>query len=243
MDASKNLTPTPHIGAKAGDFAATVLMPGDPLRAQYIAENFLENPVLVTSVRNVLGYTGTYKGKKVSVMASGMGIPSIGIYATELFRFYGVKRIIRVGTCGSFQPDLKVFETVLVGSASTNSAWANQYHLDGGTYSAAPDFETLLDAYRSAEKLGIAAKVVDCLSEDNFYSDDPDNFKKWADMGISCAEMETYALYCIAKRLRKQALTILSVSDSLVTHEATTSDQRVSAFTDMMKVALGCIVE
>ena len=238
----KDATPTPHIGAKKGDFAPTVLMPGDPLRAKFIAETFLENPVLVTSVRNVLGYTGTYQGKRVSVMASGMGIPSIGIYATELFKFYGVERIIRVGTCGSFRTDVKVFDTVLAGSASTNSNWAAQYDLRG-TYSAAPDFQTLLEAYQTAQRLNIPCKVVDILSEDNFYSDDPDQFKRWADMGIAAAEMESYALYCIAKRYGKQALTILSVSDSLVTHEATTSEQRVHAFTDMMKVALGCIRE
>lgn len=238
----RNHTPTPHNEAKLGDFAATVLMPGDPLRAKFIADNFLENPELVTSVRNVLGYTGTYQGKRVSVMASGMGIPSLGIYATELYRFYDVKRIIRVGTCGSYLPEVKVFDTLLVGSASTNSSWADQYHL-GGTYSAAPDFNTLLDAYNSAQKLNVPVKVVDILSEDNFYSDDPDAMSRWVKMGIAGAEMESYGLYCIAKRERKQALTILSVSDSLVTHEETTSEQRVSAFTDMMKVALGCIVE
>lgn len=238
----KNQTPTPHNGAKKGDFAKTVLMPGDPLRAKFIAENFLENPVLVTNVRNVLGYTGTYHGKKVSVMASGMGMPSLGIYATELYAFYDVERIIRVGTCGAFKADLNIGDTLIAGSASTNSAWAEQYHL-GGTYSAAPDYNALFQAYETAKELGINARVVDILSEDNFYGDDPEFFKRWAKMGIACAEMETYALYCIAKSYSKSALTILSVSDSLVTHQATTAEQRVNSFTDMMKVALGCIIE
>lgn len=236
------MTPTPHNGAKKGDFAKTVLMPGDPLRAKFIAENFLENPTLVTSVRNVYGYTGTYHGKKVSVMASGMGMPSLGIYATELFSFYDVERIIRVGTCGAYQKDLHIGDTLIVGSASTNSAWAEQYHL-GGTFSATPDWNALFQARDAAKALGINAKVVDVLSEDNFYCDDPLFFRRWADMGIAAAEMESYALYCIGRKLHKSALTLLSVSDSLVTAEATTAEQRVNSFTDMMKVALGCIVE
>lgn len=237
------LTPTPHNAAKAGEIAATVLMPGDPLRAKYIAETFLKDAKLVNTVRNMFCYTGTYNGKAVSVMGSGMGMPSIGIYASELYKFYGVKRIIRIGTCGSFAPDLDVFDTILAVSASTTSSWANQYELPG-TYSAAADFNTLLEAYDAAKELKIPCKVKDILSEDNFYNEvNPDLWKKWARMGIAAVEMESYALYCIAKILGKEALTILSVSDSFLSHKVTTAEERVTGFTNMMKIALSCIKE
>ena len=163
-------TPTPHNSGRKGDFAKVCLMPGDPLRAKFIAENFLENPVQVNGVRGMLGYTGIYRGVKISVMGSGMGMPSIGIYATELFKFYGVEKIIRVGSCGGYDPELKVFDTLIVQSASTNSNWAKQYELPGD-YSATPDFQTMIDAYETAKKLGIPTKAADVLSEDNFYND------------------------------------------------------------------------
>ncbi len=242
-DKEKSLTPTPHNEARFGQIAKTVLMPGDPLRAKYIADKFLTGSVLVNKVRNMFAFTGTYQGKKVTIMGSGMGIPSIGIYASELFKFYGVKRIIRIGTCGAYDPSLKLFDTILVGSASTNSNWASQYGLNG-TFSAAPDWDTLLEAYGNAKRLGIAAKIKDVVSVDNFYDDvTVDGWKKWATMGIGAVEMETYGLYCIAKHLDKEALTILSVSDSFVTKTETTSEQRVTGFENMMRIALSCIKE
>lgn len=240
---SKVNTPTPHNQAKNGDFAKTVLLPGDPLRAKFIAETFLKDVKQVNGVRNMFAFTGTYNGKKVSVMGSGMGMPSLGIYVTELFKFYGVERVIRVGTCGAFSEDLDVFDTILVDSASTNSSWANQYELPG-TYSASADFSTLLQAYNASKELNIKAHVKEILSEDNFYDDlHPEAWKKWARMGIVGCEMETYALYCIAKFYKKEALTILSVSDSFLSKKITTSDQRVQGFTNMMKIALECIKE
>lgn len=236
-------TPTPHNGAKEGEIAKTVLLPGDPLRAKFIADTFLKDVKQFNSVRNMLGFTGTYNGKRVSVMGSGMGMPSLGIYVTELFKFYGVERVIRVGTCGGFSKDLDVFDTILVDAASTNSNWAKQYDLPG-TYSASADFNTLLEAYNASKKLKIKAHVKDILSEDNFYDDlHPDAWKSWARMGIAGCEMETYALYCIAKFYGKEALTILSVSDSFLSKKITTSEERVQGFTNMMKIALECIKE
>lgn len=237
MTKKSDNTPTPHIGAKKGDFAEVVLMPGDPLRAKFIAENFFENPHQVTAVRGMLGFTGTYKGVPVSVMGSGMGMPSMGIYATELFRFYGVEKIIRVGSCGAYNPSYQLFDTLIVQSASTNSGWARQYDLPG-TYSATPDFQTMMDAYESAKKLKIPVKPADILSEDNFYNEDPSVWKRWAAMGISACEMESFALFCIAKRLKKKALAILTVSDSLVNHISTTAEERQNSFTNMMRIAL-----
>lgn len=231
-------TPTPHNSGRKGDFAKVCLMPGDPLRAKFIAENFLENPVQVNGVRGMLGYTGTYKGIKISVMGSGMGMPSIGIYATELFKFYGVEKIIRVGSCGGYDPELKVFNTLIVQSASTNSSWAKQYELPGD-YSATPDFQTMIDAYETAKKLGIPTKAADVLSEDNFYNDvNPEGWKKWTSMGISACEMESFALFCIAKHLHKKALTILTVSDSVINHVYTTAEERQTSFKNMMQLAL-----
>lgn len=238
MEKEIDYTPTPHNAARKGDFAKVVLMPGDPLRAKFIAENFLDNPKQVTSVRGMLGFTGTYKGVKVSVMGSGMGMPSIGIYATELFKFYGVETIMRIGSCGAYDPSLKVFDTLLVQSASTNSNWANQYNLPG-TYSATPDFQTMINAYETAKKIGIPLKPADILSEDNFYNDvEPEGWKKWTSMGISACEMESFALFCIAKHLHKKALCLLTVSDSLVNHVYTTAEERQTSFKNMMKLAL-----
>lgn len=231
-------TPTPHNSARKGDFAKVCLFPGDPLRAKFIAENFLENPHQVNGVRGMLGFTGTYKGVKISVMGSGMGMPSLGIYATELYRFYDVEKIIRVGSCGAYDPNLEVFDTLLVQSASTNSAWAHQYDLPG-TYSATPDFETLIDAYEASKKLGIKVKPADILSSDTFYDDvNPEGWKKWADMGIAACEMESYALFCIAKHLGKKAMAILTVSDSVINHVYTTAEQRQTSFKSMMELAL-----
>ena len=228
---------TPHINAKENSFAKTVLMPGDPLRAKFIAENFLENPRLVTDVRNMLGYTGTYKGKEVSVMGSGMGIPSIAIYSYELIKFYGVENLIRVGTCGSYSKDLKLYDVLLAQGASTNSSFANNYNLNG-TYSAICNFDLLMKAYNEAKKLGITPVVGNVLSSDVFYSDDTTQVEKWSKLGILAVEMESYALYANAARLGAKALTILTVSDSLITKEETTAEERQNSFTRMMEIAL-----
>lgn len=230
---------TPHNQAEKGDFASTVLMPGDPLRAKYIAEHYLKDAKLVNTVRNMFGYTGTYKGKRVSVMGSGMGIPSIGIYASELYMFYDVKRIIRIGSAGSTTKDLNLFDIVVAMGASTNSAWADQYHL-GGTFSAVASYDPLRDAVNSLEKHGYRYKVGSVLSSDNFYGEE---WKPWANMGILAVEMETYGLYSVAASLHKEALAILTISDNLLTHQETTAEERETGFTHMMDVALDCIKE
>lgn len=228
---------TPHNAAKKGDFARTVLLPGDPLRAKFIAETFLEDVVQVTSIRNMFGYTGYYKGKKVSVMGSGMGMPSLGIYAHELYTEYDVENIIRVGSCGAYSPDCKLFDVIIAQGSCTNSAWAEQYDLKG-TFSAIASFDLLKNAYLTAEKLGIKTHVGNVLSSDIFYNDHPEVWKNWARMGCLGVEMETYALYCIAASLNKKALTILTVSDSFITPEITTPEQREKSFCDMMRIAL-----
>lgn len=229
--------PTPHNNAKKGDFAKTVLFPGDPLRAKYIAETFLENVRQVNTVRNMFAYTGTYQGKEVSVMGSGMGMPSLGIYAHELYTQYGVENIIRVGSCGAYSKDCKLFDVIIAQGASTNSAWAHQYDLPG-TFSALADFSLLKKAYDKALELNINPHVGNILSSDIFYNDRPEVWKNWARMGILAVEMETYALYCIAASLNKKALTILTVSDSFIFSEETTAEQREKSFKAMMKIAL-----
>ena len=228
--------PTPHIEAKAGDFAETVLMPGDPLRAKFIAETFLENPVLVNGVRGINGYTGTYKGKKVSVMASGMGIPSIGIYSYELFNFYDVKNIIRVGTAGVIRPDLKVKDIVIGQCACTNSNFASQCDLPG-TFAPICSYELLKKAVDAAENMGIHPVVGNLYSSDMFY-DDSQGLSKWQKMGVLAVEMEAAALYMNAARAGKNALAICTISDNPFTGEATTSEERQKNFTAMMKIAL-----
>ncbi len=229
---------TPHNGANEFDFAKTVLMPGDPLRAKYIAENFLEDAKLVTSVRNMFGYTGYYKGKKVSVMGSGMGMPSIGIYATELFKFYGVEKIIRVGSCGSYQDDVEIYDLVIAQGACTDSNFAYQYNLNCGTFSAISDFDTMYAAYNYAKSKNMRVHVGNVVSSDVFYGQSPDAWKRWQKMGCLAVEMESYALFAIAASLGKKALTILTVSDSLVTHKETTALERERNFKEMMEVAL-----
>lgn len=228
--------PTPHIEAKAGDFAETVLMPGDPLRAKFIAETFLENPVLVNGVRGINGYTGTYKGKKVSVMASGMGMPSIGIYSYELFNFYDVKNIIRVGTAGVIRPDLKVKDIVIGQGACTNSNFASQFDLPG-TFAPICSYELLKKAVDAAENIGIHPVVGNLYSSDMFY-DDSQGLSKWQKMGVLAVEMEAAALYMNAARAGKNALAICTISDNPFTGEATTSEERQKNFTSMMKIAL-----
>ena len=229
--------PTPHITAKEGDFARTVLMPGDPLRAKYIAENFLTDAVLVNNVRGVNGYTGMYNGKRVSVMASGMGMPSMGIYSYELFKFYDVDNIIRIGTAGSLQPDLKIRDLAIAMGACTDSNYAAQYELPG-TFAPIASFDLLRKAVDQAEKMGnVGYKVGNVASSDVFYSERP-TMEAWQKMGVLAVGMETAALYMNAARTGKNALTICTISDSLVTGEVTTSEERQTSFADMMKVAL-----
>lgn len=229
--------PTPHITAKEGDFARTVLMPGDPLRAKYIAENFLTDAVLLNNVRGVNGYTGMYNGKRVSVMASGMGMPSMGIYSYELFKFYDVDNIIRIGTAGSLQPDLKIRDLAIAMGACTDSNYAAQYELPG-TFAPIASFDLLRKAVDQAEKMGnVGYKVGNVASSDVFYSERP-TMEAWQKMGVLAVEMETAALYMNAARTGKNALTICTISDSLVTGEVTTSEERQTSFADMMKVAL-----
>ena len=234
-DTNRN-TPTPHIAAKPGDFAETVLMPGDPLRSKFIAETFLENPVLVNNTRGVQGYTGTYKGKRVSVMASGMGMPSIGIYSYELFNFYDVKNIIRVGTAGVVRPDLKVRDIVIGQGACTNSSFVNQFDLPG-TFAPICSYELLKKAVDAAEKLGVTPVVGNLYSSDDFY-DDSMGLSKWQKMGVLAVEMEAAALYMNAARAGKNALAICTISDNPFTGEVTTAEERQMTFTKMMEIAL-----
>ena len=234
-----NNTPTPHIGAKYGEIAETVLMAGDPLRAKLMAERYLENPVLYNEVRGMLGYTGTYKGKRVSVQGHGMGIPSIGIYSYELFNFYGVKTIIRVGSAGSMSPDLHIGDLVMAMGACTNSHYADQYNLPG-TYAPIADFGLLRAAVEKAEELGYRYKVGNIYSSDIFY-DERQGTPEWQKMGVLAVEMEASALYMNAARSSNKALCICTISDSMVTGEATTAEERQNNFTKMMDVAFGII--
>ena len=229
--------PTPHISAQKEDIAKTVLMPGDPLRSEFIAKNFLTNPVLVNDVRGVHGYTGEYNGKKVTVMASGMGQPSIGIYSYELFNFYDVDTIIRVGTCGSFHPDLHARDIIVAMGACTNGNYAMQYKLPG-TFAPIADFDLVRRAAEECEKAGVNYKVGNIFSSDIFY-DEANSGMDWAKMGVLGVEMESAALYCNAARAGKKALCICTVSDSFIyPEENTTAEERQNSFTAMMKIAL-----
>ncbi len=230
--------PTPHIAATEKDaFAKTVLMPGDPLRAKYIAENFLENPVLVNNTRGVQGYTGYYKGKKVSVMASGMGMPSIGIYSYELFNFYDVETIIRVGSAGAISPELHLRDVVFGMGACTNSSYARQYNLPGD-FAPIADYETLQNAVKAAESLEVKPFIGNLLSSDTFY-DDAQSLADWQKMGVLAVEMECAALYMNAARAGKRALAICTISDCpLSGGEECTALEREQTFNKMIEIAL-----
>lgn len=229
--------PTPHIGAKEGDFAKTVLMPGDPLRAKYIAETYLENPRLVTSVRNMLGYTGTYKGKEISVMGSGMGMPSIGIYSYELFNFYGVENIIRIGSAGGYSDKLKLMDVVVGMGACTNSNFASQYNLPG-TFAPIADYGLMQKAIEVAKEQGTRVVVGNILSSDPFYNADTTAADKWKSMGVLAVEMEAAALYMNAAKAGKKALCLLTISDHIYTGEELSSEERQIGFGKMMEIAL-----
>ena len=233
---------TPHIAAEQGAFAKTVLMPGDPLRAKYIAEHYLENPVLVNNVRGVQGYTGAYRGVPVSVMASGMGIPSIGIYSYELFHFFGVENILRVGSAGGLSTGLKLRDIVLGMGACTNSNFALQYRL-GGTFAPIASFDLLESAVRHGREMGLTPQVGNLLSSDPFYNAFSDANQGWMDMGVLAVEMEAAGLYMTAARAGKRALAIYTISDHIVTGEALDADARQNTFTQMMELALEVAVE
>ena len=237
------VTPTPHIAAAPGDFGKTVLMPGDPLRSTFIAENFLENPVLVNNVRGVQGYTGFYKGVRVSVMASGMGMPAIGIYSHELFTGYGVENIIRVGSAGSIQENIHLYDLVIAQGACTDSNWASQFHLPG-TFAPIASWELLSEAVKAAEENGARYHVGNVNSSDVFYGDHEgvpqglDSVYGLRKMGVMALEMEAAALYMNAARYGKRGLCICTISDHVLKGVETTSEERQTAFTTMMKVAL-----
>jgi len=232
---------TPHINAADGAFAETVLMPGDPLRAKYIAENFLEDAVQITDVRNMLGFTGTYKGKRISVMGSGMGIPSCSIYATELIREYGVKNIIRVGSCGAVSTDIKVRDVIIGMGASTDSK-VNRSRFGGHDFAAIADYGLLEKAVNSAKQHGIKARVGNIFSADLFYTPEPEMFDTLEKYNILGVEMEAAGLYGVAAEEGANALCILTVSDHIRTGEKTTSDERQSSFNEMLIIALDSVV-
>ena len=237
-----SLIPTPHIEAKAGEIAKTVLMPGDPLRAKFIAGNFLENVKQFNSVRGMLGFTGRYKGSDVSVMGSGMGMPSMGIYSYELYNFYDVDNIIRIGTAGAMQPDVKIRDVVIALGACTNSDFGRQFNLPG-TFAPIASYKLLEACVAQAKANGATYHVGNILSSDIFYDDDREANKKWRKLGVLCVEMESSGLYMNAARAGKDALGIFTISDSLVTGEATSSAERQSAFTAMMEIALNTVVD
>lgn len=226
-----------HINAKPGQIAETVLLPGDPLRAQYVAETFLENAQCYNRVRNMLGFTGIYRGKRVSVQGTGMGMPSLGIYVHELINSYGAKRLIRIGSCGALQEDIALRDVILAVSACTNSAM-NRLRFKGMDYAPTSDFSLLLSAWQAAGRLGIPVRAGSVLASDTFYDDDPNGWKLWAEYGVLAVEMESAALYTIASKFRVQALSILTVSDSLPHGTAVSAEERERTFDAMVRLAL-----
>lgn len=229
-----------HIEAGKGEIAETVLLPGDPLRAKWIAETFLKDTVCYNQVRGMLGYTGTYNGKRVSVQGTGMGIPSTLIYCHELINEYGVQNLIRVGSAGSFQEEVKLRDIVLAMSASTNSS-LNKARFLGADFAPTAGFELFMKAALFAQKNNIPVKAGNILSSDDFYEEDPNGFQKWAEFGVLCVEMEAAGLYSIAAKYKVDALAILTISDSLVTGERTTAKEREQTFKEMIEIALGTL--
>ena len=231
-----------HIAAKNGEIADTVLLPGDPKRAKWIAENFLENAVCYTDIRGMLGFTGTYKGKRISVQGTGMGIPSISIYITELMKDYGVKTLIRVGSAGSYQEEVKIRDIVVALSTSTDSN-INNRRFKGASFAPKVNFDLLSKVLKTAEEKNIKIKAGNILTSDEFYNDDPSYFKKWAEFGVLAVEMETAALYTLASKYKAKALSILTISDSLVSPEITSSEEREKTFNEMIELALETAVK
>ena len=230
--------PTPHIRAKAGDFAETVLMPGDPLRAKFIADNYLENAELVTDVRNMFGFTGFWHGRRISVMGSGMGMPSIGLYAHELYEFYDVKNIVRIGSAGSISDKCQIMDIVVAQGACTNSSWSQQFDLLGGTFAPIASWELLEKTAAAAKEKGLKIVVGNVLSEDQFYNACPDYFTRWQKLGVLCLEMESAALYMEAARCGKNALAMFTISDEVLTGRALDAEARQKNFRNMMELAL-----
>ena len=230
-------SPSASIAAEEGLIAKAVLMPGDPLRAKYVAEHYLENPVCFNTVRNMLGYTGTYKGKKISVMGHGMGVPSVGIYSYELYQFFGVDTIIRIGSAGGIGDNVKVRDVVIAMGASTNSHFADQYRFPGQLCATA-DYGLLKDAVAAAERLGVRADVGQVFTADQFYNDNPEAGEMYRKFGILALEMEAAGLYWTAQRLGKRALAILTISDHIFTGEALNAQERQDSFHEMMEIAL-----
>ncbi len=232
---------TPHIKASSADFAKTVLMPGDPLRSKFVSETFLENPRLINNIRGIQGYTGTYRGVPVSVMASGMGMPSIGIYSYELYNFFGVENIIRIGSAGGLADDVQIRDIIIGMGACTNSAYQDQYKLNGN-YAPIASYELLSRAVEEAKKIGVRYKVGNLLSSDVFYHADPKFNEGWYKMGVLGVEMESAALYMNAAAAGKRALAICTVSDHILRGETLDADARQNTFTDMMKIALNIAI-
>lgn len=230
-----------HINAKQGDIADIILLPGDPLRAKYIAETFLEDVTCYNEVRNMLGFTGTYKGKRVSVQGTGMGVPSISIYVTELMQEYGVQKLIRVGTCGAIQKDVKVRDVIL-GQGATTDSKMNEIIFNGIDYAPIADFDLLLKAYNAGKAAGLNLKVGNVMTADMFYSDENQN-EKLAQYGVLAVEMESAALYTLAAKFGRQALSVLTVSDHIITGEVTTAEERQTTFNDMIVVALEAAIQ
>ncbi len=226
-----------HIEAKKGEIAETILLPGDPLRAKWIAETFFENPVCFNKIRNMFGYTGTYNGKKVSVMGTGMGVPSISIYAHELITDYGVKNLIRVGSAGSYQANVKIRDIVFAMAASSNSG-VNELRFGGADYAPTASFELFQKAVDIAKEKNVPIKAGNVFTSDEFYADDFESYKKWSKFGVLCVEMETAGLYTVAAKHNVNALAILTISDSLVTGECTSSKERETTFKEMIEIAL-----
>ncbi|WP_431027036.1 purine-nucleoside phosphorylase [Lysinibacillus sp. LZ02] len=237
---NNELKETPHIKPNGVEIAETILLPGDPLRAKFIAENFLEKPVLFNEVRGMLGYTGEYKGKKVSVMGTGMGSPSMAIYSWELINVFGVKNLIRIGSCGAMQRDIKLYDIILAMGAATNSNYAHQFNLPG-QFPITASYELLEKAKKIADEKNYKVHVGNVLSSDVFYNADETATEKWAKMGILAEEMETTSLYLNAASAGAKALTILTVSDHMITHEQTTQEERQTSFTKMMEIALDVV--
>lgn len=233
--------PTPHINATPTDFAKTVLMPGDPLRSKFIADNFLNDVKLVNNVRGIHGYTGFYKGERVSVMASGMGMPSIGIYSYELYNFFGVENIMRIGSAGALQENIKIRDIVFGQGACTDSNYVNQFNLSGH-FAPICSYDLLTVAVEEAKKLGVTYHVGNLVSSDCFYGDNPNAMPNWIKMGALAVEMEAAALYMNAARAGKKALAICTISDHIITHVETTAEERQNSFTQMMEIALNTAI-
>ena len=229
-----------HIGARPGDVAETILLPGDPLRAKMIADTFLEDAVCYNEVRGMYGYTGIWKGRRVSVQGTGMGIPSISIYVNELIREYGVKNLIRVGSCGAMQEKVKIRDVIIAMSACTDSS-VNSLRFGGMSYAPTASYRLLAHAVQKAESMDISPVVGSVLTSDRFYQDDPNAWKKWAAFGVLAAEMETAELYTLAAQFRVDALSLLTVSDHIVTGEQTSSEERQNTFGQMIEVALSLV--